>query len=261
MPYTAIEEVPGVYRLDDGKASSFYLLTGKEQALLIDTGMADEPLLPFIRTLTDKPVTLLVTHGHGDHMAHAGEFDPAYISPKDFPIFAGALTRLGVQAEISPAAFRSLEDGQRLEIGEFSVRCVDVGGHTPGSMVFYEETKHLLFTGDAVGSGIGVWMQLAGCACISEYRENLRRLDAFWATLPEDVTVLSGHHAQRFYHPSGDNPVSRALVQDMIELCTLILEGREDRQPAPEMVVREIKPVYAAAYGRASMVYSEQVIR
>ena len=261
MPYTATEEARGVLRLDDGKQSSFYLVKGEKTALLIDTGMGDEPLLPFVRTLTGLPVTLLVTHGHGDHVRHANEFETVYLNRRDIPLMDGAFRRLGITEPVDTSAFLPLTGGRTLELSDFSVTCVEVGGHTPGSMVFYERNRRLLFTGDAVGSGVGVWLQLAGCLPVSEYRENLLRLDAFWQGLPEDTQVFSGHHGQRFMHPSGDNPVCRELVRDMITLCGLILDGREERLPAPDMMVREIRPAWTASYGRASMVYTDRSIR
>ena len=261
MPYTAMEEARNVLRLDDGKLSSFYLVKGEKTALLIDTGMADEPLLPYLRTLTDLPIVLLVTHGHGDHVKRANEFDTVYMNPKDIPLMEGAFRRLGITDAVDTSSFLPVEDGQTLSLGEFTVSCVEVGGHTPGSMVFYEQSHHLLFTGDAVGSGVGVWLQLPGCLPLSAYREGLNRLDAFWAGLPEDTLVLSGHYGQQFMHPSGRNPVCRGLVQDMAELAGLILEGREDRQPAPEMMIRGIRPAYTASHGRAAMVYTDQSIR
>lgn len=58
----------GVLRLDDGKGSSFYLLEGTGAAVLVDTGMGSEPLRPVIEQLKNKPVTVLITHGHPDHM-------------------------------------------------------------------------------------------------------------------------------------------------------------------------------------------------
>ncbi len=260
MPMTANEEARGVFRIDDGKQSSLYLVRGQRGALLVDTGMAPEPLAPFLRTETDLPVTLLVTHGHGDHAAHADEFERAYMSPEDIPLLPGAFRRLGIGSGIRTECIRPLTDGLVVEPDGFRVHCLNVGGHTPGSMAFYEEKRSILFTGDAVGSGAGVWMQLEGCLPLSRYRENLKRLDLFWAGLPEDTPVYPGHYGQRFMHPSGDNPVCRELVQDMIELCGRILEGREDRKPAPEFAVREIRPAYTAEYGRASMIYTERVI-
>lgn len=260
MPMTSNEEKRGVIRMDDGRQSSLYLVRGLREALLVDTGMAPEPLTPFLRMETELPVTLLVTHGHGDHAAHADEFERAYMSPEDIPLLPGAFRRLGIGSRIRTERIRPLTDGLVVELDGFRVHCINAGGHTPGSMVFYEEKRSILFTGDAVGSGAGVWMQLAGCLPLSRYRENLKKLDAFMAGLPKDTLVYPGHYGQRFMHPSGDNPVCRELVRDMIELCGRILEGREERKPAPEFAVREISPAYTAEYGRASMIYTEQVI-
>ncbi len=262
MPEFQSHEISqGIYRLDDGRMSSFYLVIGENKALLVDTGMGEGLLLPYLRTLTDLPLMLMVTHGHGDHVMHAGEFESVYMSPKDIPFLNGAFQRLGIQTVIDSSRFEPITDEQRIEADDFMLRCLDAGGHSPGSMVFYEENRHLLFTGDAVGSGAGVWMQLTGCLPIRQYRNNLLRLDTFWAGLPDDTQVFPGHWAQQYMHSSGYNPVCRVLVQDMITLCDDILAGRENRKSAPEMMIREEKPVYIASYGRASMVYTDRIIR
>ena len=261
MGYKAEARERSVILLDDGKMSSFYLVAGKEAALLVDTGMAEEPLRPYVEQMTNKPLSLAVTHGHGDHVAHAGEFDTVYMNPKDLAILPSALKRLGIAQNVDPDHFLSFTDGQTIAAWEFSLRGVEVGGHTPGSMIYYEEKRHLLFTGDAVGSGVDVWMQLAGCAPLSQYRQALLRLAAFWETLPADTLVFSGHAAQRYMHPSGDNPVCLDMVYDMVTLCGRILEGKQEKIAASPIYVREISPAYAAEYGRASMIYTDQVIR
>lgn len=255
--YTLFEQTKDVLRLDDGLGSSFYLVIGRDASLLIDTGMAEQPLRPVIEQLTDTPVTLLITHGHGDHMRHMTEFDTVYMHSDDLNTLPAALARMGYALSGSLDKVLPLEDGHTLQAGNLCVRTIAVGGHSPGSMVFYEDSHHLLFTGDAVGSGCGVWMQLANCLPLSEYRSNLLHLDA---ARPDSPTVLPGHYDQRTMHPSGNNPVCQALVRDMITLCTLILEHKECREAAPEAFVREYAPAYQAQYGRASMIYTETVI-
>ena len=44
-----------------------YLLIGNERALLIDSGYGKIDLKGIVARLTDKPVTLMLTHGHLDH--------------------------------------------------------------------------------------------------------------------------------------------------------------------------------------------------
>ena len=53
-----------------------YLVEGTEKAVLIDTGSGIGSLKACVEQLTDKPVVVLVTHGHVDHAMGAAEFDP-----------------------------------------------------------------------------------------------------------------------------------------------------------------------------------------
>ena len=51
--------------------------------MLIDTGSGVLPLRPIIEFLTDKPVFVINTHGHPDHVGSNYEFDEVWISEKD----------------------------------------------------------------------------------------------------------------------------------------------------------------------------------
>lgn len=253
-------EPGGVLRMDDGKGSSFYLLEGNDAAVLVDTGMAEEPLRPVIEQLTDKPVTVLITHGHADHMCHADEFDRVCIAEQDITMIPDAFKRLGVSRDINVSRYQRVNDGDTLAIGDLRIRVLGLGGHSAGSVIFYEPLRNLLFTGDAVGSGIGVWMQLEGSLTLTQYQRNLRRVCAFLASLPEEPAMFTGHAEQQRMRPDADNPVCLALMRDMETLCTMILEDKAPRAEAPEAFIRSIHPVYVSEYGRASIVYSEETI-
>lgn len=54
------------YILDDGRVRQF-LITGPEEALLIDTGFPDSGVYSAVKALTDKPVKVALTHGDRDH--------------------------------------------------------------------------------------------------------------------------------------------------------------------------------------------------
>lgn len=257
---SAFPEQGGVLRLDDGKGSSFYLLEGNDAAVLVDTGMAMESLKPVIEQLTNKPVTVLITHGHLDHMCHADEFDRVYMDWRDISMIPSAAKRLGINHHADTSRYQRFTDGDMICVGDLCIRVLGLGGHSAGSAVFYEPSRNLLFTGDAVGSGYGVWMQLEGSLKISQYQKNLQKFIAFLASLPEQPSVFPGHAEQRYMKPGTDNPVCIELVKDMETLCTMILAHKETRMEAPAAFVRERSPVYVAEYGRASIVYSEETI-
>lgn len=52
-----------------------YLVEGTEKAVLIDTGSGIGSLKACVEQLTDKPVVVLVTHGHVDHAMGAAEIE------------------------------------------------------------------------------------------------------------------------------------------------------------------------------------------
>ena len=69
-----------IYCILDAGNSSFYVVEGEEKAAVIDTGItAGTKILPGIRELTDKPLLLVITHAHPDHMYHMDEFDEVYM--------------------------------------------------------------------------------------------------------------------------------------------------------------------------------------
>jgi glyoxylase-like metal-dependent hydrolase (beta-lactamase superfamily II) len=51
-----------------------WLYVGRDRAVLIDSGMGIMPIKPVVERLTDKPVTLINTHYHFDHVGGNGEF-------------------------------------------------------------------------------------------------------------------------------------------------------------------------------------------
>ena len=60
-----------------------FLLIGTEKAMLIDCGMGIGDLRGAVEMLTDKPLIVVITHGHIDHTANARQFDEIWIHPKD----------------------------------------------------------------------------------------------------------------------------------------------------------------------------------
>ncbi len=142
--------------------SDMYLLVGEQEALLIDLSNpvnwadnAKESLRALVAERTEgKPLTVTFTHNHGDHTGML----PAFVDDPDvrFALPQADFARL---ADRFPEAQRRfIREGEVFDLGGLQVEAIAVPGHTAGSMVFLLRGHDLLFTGDAVGSGHGVWL-------------------------------------------------------------------------------------------------------
>lgn len=256
---TATSVCPDVWRFDDAHAS-FYMIVGDECAVVVDTGMAKGRLVPVLHQYTALPLVLVITHGHGDHLYHADEFDRVYMSHKDIPLIKLSGKRLGIEKQYDFAKFQDIKHDDQLSFGNIHLRVIDLGGHSPGSVAFYDRRHNLIFSGDAIGSGWSVWLQLPGCLPVVQYREHLNGLRSFLQALESEPVFLPGHYAQRYFE-QGDNPVCVALLEDMITLCTRVLNGDAQAVEPPKINLAGVtQQVLAARYGRAMVLYNQEAL-
>ena len=257
--YQTEEIMPGVFHGEEYEDASFYLIEGTEKALLIDTGMGEGDFRKVVEAWTEKPIELAITHAHGDHFLHADLFrgSPIYMHKRDIDkldywyhmhedLFAGH--------ECRKEDFTPIWEDSVIDLGGgYTVRVLEVPGHTSGSVVFYDEKRNLLFTGDAIGSGIGVWMIVPGGLTLSEYREGLLHFADRLRQLPP-MRMYGGHLTQEG-KPGTDhyNPLTLTTVTDIARLCEEILSGRIKGTPAENKFNEE--PAFHAEWGKASMEY------
>ncbi len=124
---------------------SVYLVEGEEKALLIDAGAYMPHLDQAVAALTDKPVMVALTHGHGDHVGGIVCFPEVWIHPADIPMIAR--NGEGYQGEI-----HELNDGDVIDLGGREIKVLHTPGHTSGSITFFDKERHYGFSGDAFGS-------------------------------------------------------------------------------------------------------------
>lgn len=177
--YPTVQFKPGTYELDEFDCASIFLLVGTEKAMLIDTGIGIGDLLGAVRQLTDKPLVVVMSHGHGDHTGGCGQFEEIYLNEKDWSFAElenmemrkgyaaliakrqGGLYAYDPEKDILPwekAPRRlPLKDGQKFDLGGGRVvTAYDCPGHTAGEMVFLDESTRTLFAGDAVNCNLGL---------------------------------------------------------------------------------------------------------
>ena len=143
---------PGVTVIETSDKTTMYLVEGDSAAVLIDTGTRCTALDSIVSLLTDKPLRVVATHNHYDHVGNIGYFPEVYMHPADAALPTAALKSYG-------GTVRHIEDGDKVELGGRALEVLHMPGHTPGSIVLADFNAGLAFTGDAFGSG-QLWMQL-----------------------------------------------------------------------------------------------------
>jgi glyoxylase-like metal-dependent hydrolase (beta-lactamase superfamily II) len=175
-----------------------YVLTRQGQCWLIDVGMWAKPLVQFLQQADLVPQTILLTHGHGDHIGgvpylrehypqatlQCPRNDEAMLTSPEQNLSATFL--MGIEA--GPAD-QLIEPGQSLRLGEAEWQILDTSGHTPGGVSFYCPAEKVVFTGDSLFAGSIGRTDIPkgnGEQLIDNIRRNL-------LTLPGDTTVYPGH--------------------------------------------------------------------
>lgn len=226
----------GVWHIDDAHAQSFYLIEGEDRALVIDTGMEARPITPVLRTLTEKPLVLALTHAHPDHMYHADEFETVCLGRADIAAWKGTLRlvtdvlvgmRKLPKKKFSVETYVPVTGRTKIDLGGNVIEVLEAPGHTPGSMIYVDHQHRCIFTGDAVGSGMFVLMALPGCLKLSDYRDSLVRLLKKLEPIAA-YRMYGGHlNQERGAGERGEdyyNPVTIEVVRDLYTLCDKLLK-------------------------------------
>jgi len=256
--YNVFRIAPGIYDILDAGMSSWYIVEGDEKAAVIDTGITENAkILPIIRRYTQKPLVLALTHAHIDHWYHMDEFDTVYMSHREMEMPKDFLNGMMGGKELHPERTIDIRTGSKIDLGGTSLEVCEVPGHTPGSVVFLDQRSNKLFTGDAIGSGYGVWMQVPTAIPLDQYYESLTGLLRWLIDRGGRMTFHGGHRYQMFQstHVPGYNPPNMGLLCDLIDLVDGLVKGTIVGRHSTVDKVMELEPPLYAAFGRAEIEY------
>lgn len=153
-----------------------YLLGGSERAALIDTGLGVDDIRTIVDRLIDRPVVVVTTHSHWDHVGGHGGFEWVLVqaleadwlrngAPLPADVVRGSR---GVAAFLQGpppgfnlaswqphrgAATGLVGEGDRLILGSRELVIMHTPGHSPGHISVHDPTQGLLITGDLVYRG------------------------------------------------------------------------------------------------------------
>lgn len=253
-PYTLHPVIPGVIRIEDANTSNpagiqldaqgnrtgfnncsdMYLIVGRDQALLIDLSNAitwDSTATASLQALVGGEIAgrklfIAVTHHHGDHTGML----PAFQDDRNVTFWIQTGEFKG--REIFPAErTMPIADQPALDLGGgFIVDALEIPGHTDHSTAYFLRGKNLLFSGDGIGSGHGVWIFSA--VGFAQYRQSVDRLIAYIRNpdhgIDESRLVVFGGH---YWQKREKEKLTMQYILDMQKLIGELKAGtaREER--------------------------------
>lgn len=179
-----------------------------EECVIIDPGQdAERGIEELLERYRLKPIAVLLTHGHVDHMwsvapVCGAKGVPAYVHPDDRDLLSDPAKGMSLMAKQQflggmtfgePDDVRTLSDGEVVSLAGLDFAIGHTPGHTPGSVTFRSHAPELdvLFSGDLLFAGSIGRTDLPG----GDHAAILKSL-ARTLTLPDEVVVLPGHGPQ-----------------------------------------------------------------
>jgi glyoxylase-like metal-dependent hydrolase (beta-lactamase superfamily II) len=179
-----------------------------EECVIIDPGQdAERGIEELLDRFRLKPIAVLLTHGHVDHMwsvapVCGAKGIPAYIHPDDREMLSDPGKGLALMAKqqflggmtfSEPDDVKALSDGEVIGLAGLEISIGHTPGHTQGSVTFRSDADDLdvLFTGDLLFAGSIGRTDLPG----GDHAAMLTSL-ARTLTLPDETVVLPGHGPQ-----------------------------------------------------------------
>jgi hydroxyacylglutathione hydrolase len=183
------------------EVNTYVLSDASGECAIIDCGCYNEPefsrLVRFIESKKLKPVLLLNTHCHLDHVFGnrflfekyqlKSMFNESEESNRLNARLQASFYGLDMEMPPEPASF--IRDEQVISFGSSSLKALSVPGHTKGSLAFYSESDQFVLTGDALFAGSIGRTDLPG----GDYQTLILSITNKLLTLPGSTVVYPGH--------------------------------------------------------------------
>jgi glyoxylase-like metal-dependent hydrolase (beta-lactamase superfamily II) len=167
--YKVAPNTLAIYEPHQSEETIAYLIMGSKQAVLFDTGMGIGNIHAVVTQLTSRPIVVLNSHTHNDHVGDNWRFPFVFGMATAFTRANTKGEREDAQAEIGPGQICGplpknfdprtyatkpwhvsipVHDGFKVNLGGRILEIIATPGHTPDSICLLDRDNGLLFTGD-----------------------------------------------------------------------------------------------------------------
>ncbi|HVV54342.1 MAG TPA: MBL fold metallo-hydrolase [Mucilaginibacter sp.] len=181
--------------------NTYLLFDETRECAIIDPGMYTAPeqnaVINFIRNNQLKPVLLLNTHCHVDHvLGNKLIFDFYGLKPQfhkgELPVLAAIPSyapQMGIRYDPSPLPDYYLSETGMVSFGNTQLELIFAPGHSPAHLCFYDEADNFVVGGDVLFKGSIGRTDLPG----GNYDQLIQNIEEKLFSLPDSCTVYPGH--------------------------------------------------------------------
>lgn len=240
------ELAPHTWCIDEFGLVNAFVVECADRSAVIDTGCGYGDIRKVVQDLTDKPLEVLLTHGHPDHYGGIYHFKDCriFMNDGDRPLLnmkmlgwglgrdfmkmyvetRGPVRCPGKEKEVLatiPAKepdcsfeYQNVDDGDTIDLGDRVLECIHTPGHSDGSICYLDRSSRILFSGDTVNNSIILMRQPGDDPCLIEKYQ--RTLEKLWAR-HEDFDLLAIGH-------DGD-VIDNGIIHDYLTITRGVLDG------------------------------------
>lgn len=180
------------------QTNAYIISNDKKECIIVDPGDEGRRVNRYIRENELKPLAILLTHAHFDHIGAVDDVRqawniPVYVHEYEQewlgnPKYNGSAF-FGLPPVVMKDADEVMKEEMTLTIGDFVLDVLHTPGHSPGSVTYYLKEANAIFSGDILFySGVGR-TDLPG-GSFDTLQESIQ--DKLYV-LPEETIVYNGH--------------------------------------------------------------------
>ena len=166
-----------------------YIVTNKNESLIIDPGGNSEKIIKEIEDNSLKPKLCLLTHAHFDHVLAVVEILEKYKIPLLLSKEDLFLLKESIEIDKVEKYIKFIDKDSIISLGELQFQVIETPGHTPGGLCLYSEGESTLIGGDLIFDGGLVGRTDFRYSDFNVMQASLAKV----VNLPAETKVYSGH--------------------------------------------------------------------
>ncbi|MBO9129642.1 MBL fold metallo-hydrolase [Bacillus sp. 165] len=181
------------------QTNAYILENEQNECVIFDPGEEGDKLISYLQDRQLKPLAVLLTHAHFDHIGAVDAVRDTYTIPvyihkdekewlTDPSLNGSELFMMSESIRVKPADY-VISGEEQLEIGSFHFTVLETPGHSPGSVSYYCKEAEAVISGDVLFQMSIGRTDLPG----GSFNELIESIEEKLFTLPDDTAVLCGH--------------------------------------------------------------------